>query len=94
MDVTDRKVAEEERQLLLSRLATAREEERRRISRELHDDLTQRLAGLAMDLGRLVAERPASAALLKKNLRSLQQRVAQAAEVSRHVAHELHPWTS
>ncbi|HXB72651.1 MAG TPA: chemotaxis protein CheB [Candidatus Acidoferrales bacterium] len=91
VEITDRKVAEQERQALLARLATAQEEERRRISRELHDDLTQRLASLAMDLGSLVAERPASAALLRKSLRSLQRRVVQAAEVTRHIAHELHP---
>jgi two-component system CheB/CheR fusion protein len=91
VDITERKLAEQERQALLARLATAREEERRRISRELHDDLTQRLAGLAMDLGSLAAKRPASSALLKEGLRSLQSRVMQAAEVTRHIAHELHP---
>jgi two-component system CheB/CheR fusion protein len=91
VDITERKLAEQERRALLARLATAREEERWRISRELHDDLTQRLAGLAMDLGSLVAKRPASSALLKKGLRSLQSRVVQAAEVTRHIAHELHP---
>ena len=91
VEITERKLAEQERQSLLTRLATTQEEERRRIARELHDDLTQRLAGLAMDLGSLVAERPDSAALLKKSLRTLQQRVVKAAEVSRHIAHELHP---
>jgi PAS domain S-box-containing protein len=91
VEITERKLAEQERQALLARLATAQEEERRRISRELHDDLTQRLARLAMDLGSLAVERPASATRLKKSLRSLQHRVVQAAEVTRHIAHELHP---
>ena len=91
VDITERKRAEQERQVLLERLATAQEEERWRISRELHDDLTQRLAGLAMELGRLVADRPASAALLKKGLQALQKRVVRAAETARHVAHQLHP---
>jgi signal transduction histidine kinase len=91
VDMTERKLAEQERQALLDRLATAQEEERWRISRELHDDLTQRLAGLAMELGRLVADRPASAALLKKGLKTLQKRVVRAAETARHVAHQLHP---
>ena len=40
-------------------LLTAHEDERRRLARELHDDLTQRLARLAIDAGRL--ERSAGA---------------------------------
>ena len=91
VDITERKLAEQERRTLQERLATAQEVERWRISRELHDDLTQRLAGLAMELGRLVADRPASAALLKKGLTTLQRKVVRAAETARHVAHQLHP---
>ncbi len=91
LDITRRNRAEQERQQLDARLATAQEDERWRISRELHDDLTQPLAMVAMDLGRLVAEPPASANQLKKQLRGLQGRVVQAAEVARHAAHELHP---
>ena len=91
VDITNRKRAEEERQALSDRLANAQEEERRRISRELHDNLTQQLAGLAMDLGSLAAETPGSPARLRKRLRSVQSGVVQAAETARHVAYELHP---
>ena len=38
---------------LTGRLLTAHEDERRRLARELHDDLTQRLARLAIDAGKL-----------------------------------------
>jgi PAS domain S-box-containing protein len=43
----------EELRSLAGRLITAQEEERKRIARELHDDLSQRLAMLCMDLDTL-----------------------------------------
>jgi PAS domain S-box-containing protein len=43
---------------LAGKLLAAQEEERRRLAREIHDDLTQRLAGLAMLTGRLEQELP------------------------------------
>jgi signal transduction histidine kinase len=44
IDVTDRKLAEEELASLSGRLIDAQEEERKRIAREIHDDYTQRVA--------------------------------------------------
>ncbi len=66
-DITQRREAEErlrgseaalrrsqgELQTLAGRLLTAQEDERRRLAREMHDDLTQRLAGIALQAGRL-----------------------------------------
>ena len=48
-----RRYAEREAKGLSGRLLTAHEDERRRLARELHDDLTQRLARLAIDAGKL-----------------------------------------
>lgn len=45
---------------LSRRLLTAIEEERRRIGRELHDDISQRLAGLAIDVARVENVGPGS----------------------------------
>jgi PAS domain S-box-containing protein len=42
-----------ELRLLAGRLLTAQEDERRHLAREMHDDLTQRLAAIAMQAGRL-----------------------------------------
>jgi len=48
-----RRHAESKAQDLGGRLITAHEDERRRLARELHDDVTQRLAGLAIDAARV-----------------------------------------
>ena len=60
IDVTERKLALEELRVsreqqrdLASRLLRAQEVERRRLAREMHDDLTQRLAVMAIELGKL-----------------------------------------
>jgi len=47
-----RRHAEGQAQDLGGRLITAHEDERRRLARELHDDVTQRLAGLAIEAAR------------------------------------------
>jgi PAS domain S-box-containing protein len=49
-DVTSRKDAEEKIRALTHRLLTAQEEEKRHLSRELHDDLGQRLNAVKMGL--------------------------------------------
>jgi PAS domain S-box-containing protein len=91
VDITERVEAERERRTLLEKVSHAQEEERWRISRELHDDLTQRLGTLAIDIGRIAEERPLPAKAHRASLRSLQQRVVEAAEAARHLVHELHP---
>ena len=59
-DITQRKQMEQaaqahtkQVQALAASLLTAQEEERRRVSRELHDQICQQLASLAMDIGGL-----------------------------------------
>lgn len=47
-------------QKLSGRLLTVQDEERRRIARELHDDLGQQLAALKMELNKLTAAGPAN----------------------------------
>ena len=49
-NVTDRKRAEEERRQLLQRLMTVHEDERRHLSRELHDNIGQYLSALLLGL--------------------------------------------
>ncbi|HEX2475045.1 MAG TPA: histidine kinase [Lacipirellulaceae bacterium] len=55
-----RRLAEGEAKNLAGRLITAHEDERRRLARDLHDDLTQRLARLAIDAGKIERSAPVS----------------------------------
>ncbi len=80
---------QEELRSLTGQLMTAQDDERRRIARNLHDDLTQQLAFLAIDLGKLAAHAPSSEAA--GQLRPLQKRAADAAEEVRRISHQLHP---
>ena len=75
---------------LAGRLMTAQDDERRRIARDLHDDLSQKLAYLAMDIGKLVS-RENSNQELQADLRLMQRRAADAAESVRRISHQLHP---
>jgi PAS domain S-box-containing protein len=61
--------SEVERRLLLQRVVSTQEEERRRISRELHDEMGQHLTALLMGLKALPAALPAAQQI--KNLQSL-----------------------
>jgi PAS domain S-box-containing protein len=79
----------EELRALAARLMTAQDDERRRIARDLHDDLSQSLAFLAMDLGKL-ATKPGAQDLVG-DIRPLQLRASEAAESVRRVSHQLHP---
>jgi PAS domain S-box-containing protein len=91
IEISDKVRGEKERQTLIAKLQTAQEEERHRIARELHDELTQDLAGIAIDLGRFASSARRSARPQSQDLLALQSRVVRAAEVARHVAHQLHP---
>ncbi len=73
-------VSKAELEVLAGRLITAQEDERRRVARELHDDLVQRLAATAIELGRLErltpgAEQHAALASLKRTLATLSEDV-------------------
>jgi len=72
-------------------LLTSQEDERRRIARNLHDDLSQNLAYLSMDLGRL-AEAGAGAAQPERLLR-LKKKAGDTAALARAISHELHAST-
>jgi PAS domain S-box-containing protein len=68
IDITDLKRAEEALSTVSRRLIDAQEEERTRIARELHDDISQRIALQALNLESLKEALPASATELERGI--------------------------
>jgi PAS domain S-box-containing protein len=87
-DITDRKQADEALASVSRRLIEAQEQERRRIARELHDDIGQRLALLTVHLGGLVEER--LSLRLKRQAIDLQRQADEIAADVQALSHQLH----
>jgi PAS domain S-box-containing protein len=105
-DLTERRQAEMELQrkeaalqrshaqlrALTGRVLVAEDEARRRISRDLHDDLNQRLAMIAVDLGKISGRVPTTPAVrTQQDLSALQAEVSKLSNEARRTAHHLHP---
>lgn len=88
LDITERKQAEDRARDFSRRLIHAYEEERARLARELHDDITQRLARMAIDAGRIGG---AKAAPSMNAVRSLQEDLARLSEDVHTLSYRLHP---
>lgn len=78
-------------QNLASKLLVAQEDERRRIARELHDDVTQRLAALTIDLQSLHPGSCESADSLSMCLKQLGDTAERLTTDLQRLAHHLHP---
>ena len=76
---------------LLGRLINVQEAERRRISRELHDDLNQKIATLSMSISRLKRNVPMQDRELIAELEQLRQTANDLTNEVRRLSHQLHP---
>ena len=85
-DITERKLSELALASVSRRLIEAQEQERLRISRELHDDIAQRVALLAIELQQLLEE-PSEA---RGRIAKLQKQTAEIAADIQSLSHELH----
>ena len=98
LDVSERKQAQETLRLReqdLSKLAIglifAQEEELKRLSRELHDDLTQRLAALALDAALIEKQLNPSQPQAVQGLKDLRTNLSEVAEEVHGLSRQLHP---
>ena len=88
-DITERKLAETELANVSRRLIEAQEQERNRIARELHDDIGQRLALLALELEQLHQD-PTNLPEVRGRMGELQKRTSEIATDIQTLSHELH----
>ncbi len=86
-DITDLRTAERRLQALNERLIHAQEEERSRLARELHDDVTQRLGALAIEIGSLAR----SAKRDQPELENAKEHAIQLAHDVQGLSRRLHP---
>jgi PAS domain S-box-containing protein len=87
-DITERKVAQEARRELLHRIVTAQEDEQRRLSRELHDQMAQHLTAVTLGLKSLELQTSGDSVEVVKRLQKFTNKMAR--EV-RTIATQLRP---
>jgi PAS domain S-box-containing protein len=88
-NITERKLAEAAFASVSRRLIEAQEQERSRIARELHDDIGQRLAVLAIKLAQL-QQSPPDPSELPSRIGELQKQTTEIAGDIQSLSHELH----
>ena len=98
LDITSRKEAEEAAQksqnslrFFTGKLITAQEEERRRLAREMHDDLTQQLALLAIDAGKLENESPQDDSPMRAKLQEMKKKIIKLSKDIHDISRQIHP---
>ena len=82
--------SQEELRALGAQLISAQEDERRRLSRELHDDMNQRLAMVALEIDSVQRSLPESDPM-QKTLHHLNDQVSALSDSVLHLAYQLHP---
>jgi signal transduction histidine kinase len=93
LSVSQEKLHESHQQVrkLLGRLIDVQEAERRRISRELHDDLNQKIAALSMSISRLKRKVPLHNGDMVLELDELRKTASGLTDEVRRLSHQLHP---
>ncbi len=89
-DITAMKQTEFELHSVMGRLIQAQEDERRRISRELHDDISQRLALLSVELNGFADSVRARREAIPSAIQRLQTGIDEIARDIHGLSHQLH----
>ncbi len=90
VDISERKQAEEVTSMMSRRLVQAQERERKRIARELHDDINQRLALMSVDLSGLLKKHPRLSSEVRNAVVSVLKRTMELSSDIETLSHELH----
>ena len=90
IDISERKRTEEALQEVSGRLIAAQEEERSRVARELHDDLSQKMALLSIELEQLARE-PQETISWRSRFRRLRKQAQEIAMDIHRLSYKLHP---
>ena len=90
-ELRERTRAQQEIHALSARLINAQEEERSRLARELHDDISQEIAALSIAATNLIESANQGEAQTSSQTERIQQRLAHLGESVRRLSHNLHP---
>jgi PAS domain S-box-containing protein len=90
-DVTDQKQAREAMEKVSGQLIEAQEKERRRLARELHDDICQRLAMLSLKIEKAMRAASKGDVSTADRLNEVWQQCSNLAGDVQSMSHELHP---
>jgi PAS domain S-box-containing protein len=88
VDITERRRVEERLRDLTGQLVKAEENERRRIARELHDDINQRIALLAIAIDQIGSA--SSDQGIRQSMRDLSMQATEISRVVHALSHQLH----
>jgi signal transduction histidine kinase len=77
--------------LLTAQLLSAQDDERRRIARELHDELNQRVISLAFHIDDQLQQAPGLPEAARTTLEVVKNEIAELSDDLRDLAHRLHP---
>jgi signal transduction histidine kinase len=91
-DVTRRRQAEEELRNIGGRLINAQEEERTRLARELHDDLSQRLALLSLEIEQMRPHIQPAQHGLTNSVDRLSKKTQELGSDIHRLSYQLHPF--